>query len=214
MAEIKINGNVVLDLVMTQPRVGTWFADAQIIGKVDVSGPVLLTDGVMQYAGATVRTGANSGRTFARIVGGAGGLSTTIGPAHYQSAPAGKIIGDICRAAKETKSLLIDPRILLKKMPYWSRTQGTAGAALSEIADALEVVWRVLPTGGVWFGDPDFAVPAARDYLVLDQDPLDGRYTIAIDGLGLIVGMTQSTGIVRRIEYAIDNRARARYWVD
>lgn len=214
MAVITVNNYQALDLVMTQPRIGTWFADVQLIGAVDVSGAVVISDGTLPYNGTAIAGGTHTGRTYLRIVGGAGGLGITIKPKHYRAAMAGKIIGDICKAAGESKSLLIDPRLALKRLAFWTIPESTAGAALSSLAEALGCVWRVLPTGGVWFGDPDFAIPAPSEYAVLDRDPISRTFTVAVNGLPLMVGMTQSTGTITRIEYAIDSTARARYWVD
>lgn len=215
MTALTLDSNPVLSASISMPRIGTWFADVTVSGEVALSGQVALTDGSSGLLGAVInQDGAFAGRTFTRLVGGAGGLRNVLSPRHYRSASVGKILGDICSEAGEKKSLLIDPRLSLQRVPYWSRPAGTGGAALANLCDSLGAVWRVLPTGEVWIGEPGLSLAAPSEYQVLDRDPLDGSYDIAIDGPSLWVGMSQAAGTIRRIEYSFDEIGRARYWVD
>jgi hypothetical protein len=215
MTVLTLESFPVLSAIVSMPRNGAWFAELQIAGERQLSGQVTMSDGSSAFLGSVIPGGgAYAGRTFVRLVGGSGGLGKVLNPRHYRSAGVGKILGDICSDADESKSPLIDPRLSQQRVSFWTRNAGTGGSAVANLAESLKTVWRILPTGQVWIGDPELALAAPAEFPVLNRDPFDNTYTIAIDDLSLWVGMSQNAGIIRRIEYAIDSTARAKYWVD
>jgi hypothetical protein len=64
-----------------------------------------------------------------------------------------------------------DGDALAKTLPFWTRTAGSAGRALSSLAAAAGVGWRVLPNGLVWLGAERWKA-AAGTYEVLEEQPL------------------------------------------
>ena len=211
---LHLNGYPILSGYLSRPRNGAWTAELQVAGEAPLSGRATLTDGIAGYSGAIVSGSAYAGRGHWRIVGGAGGLGGVIDAKHYRSATVGKVLGDICSDTGEAKSPLILPNIALRNLSFWTRPLGTGGSAVASLADALGVVWRILPTGQIWLGDSGFTIPAPTEYPVLDRDPWHKSYTIAADSLILTTGMTQEAGQIQRIEYSIGDNLRARYWVD
>lgn len=215
MTALTIESLPVISLSLSMPRNGAWFVDAQLSGEADLSGSIVLSDGTVDFSGAFVDGGPHAGRTFCRMVGGTGGLGSILDPRNYRSAGVGKILGDICSDAGESKSAAIDPGLSSQKLAYWTRAAGTGGTAVAQLAKQLDAHWRILPNGDVWIGETDYSIAPPRQFQVLDRDPIDRSYTIAIDDLSLWVGMTQDAGTISRIEYTTDNdQARATYWVD
>lgn len=214
MALITIENQPVLSATISMPRNGAWYAEAQTSSQEPLSGVVSISDESSTFSGTVSSGGVFGARNHVRVVGGRGGLGQVIQPRHYRSATIGKILGDICDDCGETKSTFIVPTLSFQRLSYWARPVGTGGTALANLADHLDAVWRVLPNGSVWLGDPGFALAAPSDFAVLSRSPFENSYTVAIDDLSLHVGMSQSAGQIQRIEYTIDTHMRAKYWVD
>lgn len=215
MATITLEDQPVLSGVISMPRLGAWTAELITASQTPLTGSVSLSDGTVTFRGTVSSGGVFGARNHVRVIGGAGGLGGVIQSRHHRSASVNKILGDICADSGEKKSGLILPTISRQIFPYWSRPVGTGGGAVSDLADALGVVWRILPTGEVWIGDPSVPYAAPAEFAVLSRAPHESSFTIAIDDLSLWVGMSQEGGQIQRIEYTLDERrSRARYWVD
>lgn len=214
MTIILANNIPILEGAITVPRVGAWFADITT-SPLDVSegDTVTIFDGGTEWIGTVTSGSLYQSRTTVRVVGGAGGLRSTIGAEHYKAAKVGQVLSSICSATGETASAAIDRAVSTSTLPFWSRYRSTGGTAIDELAAAAGVVWRVLPSGVVWLGSEAEESEAPFEAQVLNYDPGPGTYTIAPEGIGYTPGMTQSAGTISRVEYSISSKLRATYWV-
>jgi len=146
-----LGGVTVIEALVYEPRVGRWTADVELDTDEDITGAVTLNLGAVALVGAVHRGGVDNSRWSGRIVGGAGGLSTSLQPKNYQGASLKHVVDDIMRESGETldaSSAVLAAHITAN----WHRTRGPASHALQAVADELSVPWRVTRAGTVLLG--------------------------------------------------------------
>lgn len=218
---IRCNGAPVLALSLALPRIGAWVAELELDSDDGIEGEATIDDGAGTVYRGTVRPGESGvqvGRTVARVVGGAGGLSRQLSCRHYRGAAASLVVGDILAEAGETLDSHSDP--LATVLDAWSRPgapdpASTAGAALSTLCTTLGLNWRVLPGGTVWIGVEDDNAVTLTDALELRRDPSQKLIMLAMDSLALHAGDLLGTERVGRVEYTVrqGEGIRAQYWI-
>jgi hypothetical protein len=159
------------------------------------------------FVGTVRRSRPWAGRHELVVVGGAGGLADPIaaddhhaGPSH--TVPAELILARVCRLAGEAVSASAQAALEPFGVTRWTRARGPATEALSVLADALGLGWRVLDDGTVWMGPetwPEVA-PSAIGYELAElQD--DGTIRTASGGATLRPGTTVLGRRVVRVRY-------------
>lgn len=192
----------VLDALVSMPRIGAWHADVEAAGEATLSGSVTLKSDDQTFVGTVVpgRSGTNGGRSRAKVVGGAGGLPTTLPAKNYKSGPKVRaIVADILREAGETLSATADDLVLDVVITAWERRQGPASRCLNEIVGHVDAVWRILDDGTVWVG-VDTYPEVEPEHRLLDEDWALGEFEIAPDQVELRPGVTflgQQIALVR-----------------
>lgn len=154
MARQLCNEYGLLTALVTEPLVGRWVANVEVASEVEPTDPVTLSfeGGEVELVGAIHRGGVESGRWLGRIVGGTGGLSTTLTAQAYRAMPFSTILSAIMADTGETLSTT-STSLLTRYAPYWHRVSGrSALESLASLAEAVELTWRVLRDGTVWIG--------------------------------------------------------------
>jgi hypothetical protein len=193
-------------LHMTQRR--AWFGWFDLDTDTLPSGTVQIkaAGGLSLTGTVTEPSGVFLDSAHVRVVGGAGGLDTIVGPAAYEYAQLGDPLRAVLGAAGETLSSTVSPIVMSVLLTKWTITATFAARALDELAAAATialgkpVIWRVVSDGSIWLGVeewPALKMPAGAD--ILETEPAEGRYVIGtetpflapgvnLDGVGHVVG--------------------------
>ena len=138
---------------LTIPSQGLWHADLALATDspaVPISPSQTLILGTITATCTVVRLTPWTGEVKARVVGGAGGWTTTLPGKQYSmlggSIPTSMVVGDAARAVGEATPLLDDPAGVTSLGPNYFRAYGPAGALLWALTDT-----GVFPNG--WWMD-------------------------------------------------------------
>lgn len=203
-----INGVGLLSANIRMSRIGVWHADVEAEAEADLSGAVTFEIDGETFVGTSLpgRSGLNGSRMVARVVGGAGGLSTELPAQSYESAAGVRvsaILGHILRATGETLSETSEQAILDKRLPRWHRSAGPASRALVQLADAAGADWRVLADGTVWIGSATWPEQTV-EHVLEDEDWVSGCLTIAPDKPDLRPGVTFLGVQIETVEHRVN----------
>jgi hypothetical protein len=204
----KANGAGVVKAVLSLPRVGAWHADLEIdsedASRFAKAVELSVGDGALTFAGTAYRGGAYGGRVIVRVVGGAGGFGKQLDPKAYRQIPAKIVLTDILDGAGEKLSGTADAGPLSAELAFWSRPKSLAGAALTNLVDALESTWRVLADGTVWVGAEAWPAAKVKNPHVIHEAPDDGRIEFGSDLPSLLPGTTFLDKKVTRVVHHFD----------
>ena len=189
MAEITLDGARVTLCALTIPRVGAWVADLDVDSAEAITGRVSLVIDGATWSGTVARGGLVAGSWRGRIVGGAGGLSGTLGAVAQRGSTLGTVLADALLGAGETLSG--DAHDLGALANLWHRIAGPASTAVADVARAAGYAWRTLADGSVWLGADTWATYTPTGAVdVIDEAPEAGRLVLAGDTLGVLPGVT------------------------
>lgn len=193
-AYITANGAGVIRAHVLRPRIGAWHAelvvDAQDEGTF--TGPVALVVAGLNLQGFAKRSGAHHQTVFVRIVGGAGGLGSTVQPRSWQNVPIRIPLSDALTAVGERLSPTADASTLGTILPKWSRPQRSAGVEVGALLSAVPgAAWRVLSDGTIWVG-PETWPEKELDFTEIEFQPSIGRLEFASDVPDISPGQTFS----------------------
>jgi len=192
MAEITLTHGTttaaVTHLSLLIPRVGQWTADVTLDVDAGPTAACTLSLDGRAYQGHVVRGAAYAGAWRGRIVGSVALLGTAPATA-LQGATLALVLRDLVGAVGITLSADTGP--LDAVAPRWHRHEGSASAAVADIARAAGYAWRVRPDGTLWLGSDTWStVTPASPVDVLDELPEAGRITLAGDTLDIAPGTT------------------------
>lgn len=139
-----VNGNQAVDLRLTMPRTGAWWADVLIADAVELSGSVTIQLLDLTLTGTVFRSRPWAGSTKARILAGGAGWGRTVSARGYQSAQGlqlAPILSDAARECGETMGPVASASVGLN----YGRTR----AAASQVFSLL----RALPSYAKWWVD-------------------------------------------------------------
>lgn len=187
MPTYTINGAAILRARFYEPRAGLWHADIEADADEDITDAVTIEieDQVVTYSGSVYRGSLEEGRWIGRVVGGAGGLKTRLGPKFYRAATFGTVIADIMLATGETLSSSSSTAVTAHQRARWQRMEGKASAALWRILDILNAadsdpgyVWRLGRDGEVLITSDSYPeLEFAHE--TMKRDPALGTVTVA-----------------------------------
>jgi hypothetical protein len=149
---ITINGKDVLEITITEDRIGAWTANVEADSEDPITGSVTLDVEGETFVGTVWQGDVDSGRWKGMIVGGAGGTQKIVDGNYYVQPTARTVMQDLASASGETLSPDISPALLFKQLERWTRLQGFAHTAFRQLADELGVEWRITRAGQLWFG--------------------------------------------------------------
>lgn len=172
-----LNDERVVTCDLSMPYYGMWAADVGLDSAVSISQVVTLKIANLTLSGAVVRMAGFAGQRTARIVGGAGGWSKSIGPQSYYN-PNGvrrsTVVRDAASAVGERVNIPSDSVM--------------ASAFVRESCPAQRVLRQVF--GDVWWVDPLGVTqcaartdvrPITSDFLVVHWSGGQGSFDIATE---------------------------------
>lgn len=194
------------------PRVGAWVADLSIDATEPASGKISFELDELVFVGTVTpgHSGTDGARARCRVVGGSGGLARAVTAKSYSSSVGvsiGSVVRDILRDAGEDLSDLSDGPTLNKKVPRWHVTSGTAGQALTRLANACEGAWRVLRDGTIWFGAETWPEVVPEGTLV-DENWADGVLTLAAERADMVPGTVYRGERIEYVSHVYDEKLR------
>ena len=217
--------------VLSMPLRGAWTACVETGDDAAPEGPCTLeiertgaaAPGVDTFVGTIRYGGTWQGRSEVVVVGGAARLRFDLEPKHFAArvapVPAELLARAILTEAGEPDGALDGLDGLA--VGQWTRVRSHAGVALSELADAIGVEWRVQADGTVWMGTetwPD-ATPEDLGYQTTqrpdariieaapDQATLRPGVVVAGERIKRVVYTIGGDGIRVALAYGLDDRS-------
>lgn len=175
---VSLNGKGILRANITEPRIAAWTAMVEVDSESPISGRVALDIDGESFSGTVVQSDVDHSRWKGLVVGGGGGLHKILGARYYVEPTVGMVLADICREAGEALDPSISPAITARALPRWSRLQGEAHTQLRQVADELELDWRMTRLGLVWLGQETW-LPVVADTLDQHYEP-DLRLVVVV----------------------------------
>ena len=180
-----------------------WSAELELDAEAFPTGPVTLSGGGASMVGRAWRSNPYRGISFVQVVGGAGGMGTTIPAAAYRIPTVRHVVADILRDAGEALSPASDPIVLARTLDAWSRAKGTAGAALDAVCDAVGSSWSVGDNGLVAIGSPTWLELPTLDAVELSRDELHSRALYGLETFSIRPGFTIGGVRITGVDYLI-----------
>jgi len=209
MSDLLLSGQPVYEAEIVEPIARAWTATVQLEAEAAPSGQVSLSYKGTTWTGTIYRGGVYGGRYLARIVGGAGGLGTSLAARWYREITLRTVLDDIVRETGEKLSSTVLAAVLDRDVPTWTREAGTAAMALDAICDAFSLSWRVLRDGSVWLGAETWPTVTGT-HVVTSERPDDARIEIAPDLPVVLPGSTFRDRRVTETVYTINDSLRCR----
>ena len=222
------NGEDLFEATVTLPRVGVWTCD--LIASNDVSGSLATGSSVtvdldgLELTGTVTRGGVTRNTQVARIVGGVGGLSQTCAAGGYVQASLQQVVGALLTSLGETLSPTVpssaaDQAALTTVQPLWMVFAEPGAAALTRLAEAAGVTWRVLTDGTVWLGTDSYAPVTLANATLMSASPELGLESWGIASPALLPGTALAgsslSGLVSNVTYDLQpGRYRMRVLFD
>ena len=181
-----LNGHRITDSRTFIPAWGCWHSSVDIDGEVPLApgSAVTLVIADLTLVGTVLSGGVALGRSFYRVVAGAGGWGKSIPPWSYSDDAGVKLataIGDAAREAGETLETVPGTR---RTGPNWAREAGPASQILNTLVPAA---WYVDEAGVTRLGA---RAPGALPAKVTRVSPVDfarGRVELASDSIATIL---------------------------
>ena len=220
MALVTVNDLPVTEGTITYPRIGVWVADLIVTSEEDIAGAVSIEMDGLTLSGTVYRGGPFISDARLRVVGGKAGLFTTATPKHYKdSVLVRNIVNDLLGNAGESLSSLSDAGIITSKIDAWTTTAQPVSRAILALLETIDddAILRVLEDGTVFIGVDDFPTvdDGFEDASVLDEDPINGMLTVALDVPNLLPGVTCQGRKLSYVKHQISDRGvRAHAWYE
>lgn len=138
---------------------GVWFADLVLDWPRPMLGTVTLEfDGrpTSALVGTVQRSEAFEGKSWGRIAGGRGGLWQLLDAKAYRQVTTGAILDDVAEETGEQLSARITDDIRAAYFQAWHRPRARAASGIATLAQEIGLSWRVLRSGEIWLGTPDW----------------------------------------------------------
>lgn len=185
-----LNGIPVAEAVIDIPRIGVWHADLLVNSFTSFTGSAIIQFGSQSFNGTVSRNGPDITKHLrARVLGGAGALSSILVPKGYRSVPLKIPLQDVLNSCGEKLSTTSDNAILGLILDVWSRLQMTGGQAIDALLQKIVrpgvqnsstqlPSWRVLVDGSIWVGYEYWTDSKLKDAIPLYSEPERGTITI------------------------------------
>lgn len=183
---ITLNGLRATDARINLPAWGVPYADVSLDSEHTLTGAATLVVADFKLTGTILSGGPAIGRSFFRIVGGAGGWSKTLPKTSYSNDSGVKlatVLGDAATACGETlDTTTIDQAVRLG--PYWTRAEDQACTLLELLAPNA---WYVGEDGKTRLGQRPKTTLTATAARTSQIDLARGTVTLASETIASIV---------------------------
>ena len=181
-----LNGHRVTSARLTIPSWGCWHGTVSLDGEHSLASGdrVTLVIADSTFQGAVLSGGVALGRSFYRIVAGAGGWGRIIPPWSWSDDAGVKYsaaIGDAARLVGETVAPIANT---VRTGPAWTRDEGPASQALNTLAPSG---WYVDEAGVTQLGARTAGTLPANVTRVKPVDFASGRVELASDAIAAIL---------------------------
>jgi hypothetical protein len=193
------------------PLQGLWSASLDVGGAVPL-GSAVLADDTAALVGTVTASSLVADRSRVRVVGGMGGMGSTVAATHYTAPTVSLVAGTILTSVGEVLSPILDP-VASSTLTVWSTMADRASVALSTVCDAVSADWYARDDGTISIRAEGATIETPEQLWALDEDGDAGAREVAIDGLWLRPAMVQGEERVRRVAYSIGETLRAVYYV-
>lgn len=206
MGLITVNGLPAFETRLCTPRTGVWHLDTLVAATAAIAGAATINvnSGALVLVGtaAPSRSGVFADTARARIWAGAGGMSLSATPNHYNGTSVRVVLGDLVAAAGERLSPTADAAILALGLDAFTVTANPVSTLVSQLlaAAAPGASWRMLADGTLWVGRetwPAAGVDSAT-YQILEDNAETRSMLVAVDAPMMLVGTTFEG---RRVSY-------------
>jgi hypothetical protein len=166
---VTVDGNPLHNAWLTEPSTGNWTIDVEITLSEDLVGTVAIELAGSELRGTVVHGAQEGERWRGRIEGGGGGLRKPLQSRHYTAATVSMILGDVAADSGETLSGEISPGVLSRAVANWTRPIGSTSRAVADLAEFLELNWRVQRDGTIWVGSERYE-PIELEHITLSRE--------------------------------------------
>lgn len=180
MTQTTANGLPLIRATIHEAIGQNWVADVEVDALENLTGAMVLDVLGVGFSGTIFRGGIEAGRWRGRIVGGAGGLSSTVVAKNYVNTNLAGAIGDLFSAVGETLDAAnSDPDALAGELTRWHRTTGTAGQALDRLVSSAGTFARMQRDGTVKVGAESFDALELGDAVIVEDRTEAGTAVLA-----------------------------------
>lgn len=197
-----IGGINVLSAEVAMPYVGIWHIDGEAGGDTKLNGAQVLEDHGIEFSGTILRCTVIGGRMKFRLVGGGGGLSKELQPAHWSRPTVGSLVRSILSECRERLSETVAADLLSRQIDQWKRNKTPASRALQAICDKQGLIWRVLRDGTVWIGKEEYPETTTK-HVLIDEDWSAGVIDFAPEAPDLLPCVTFRDQRIRYVVHRI-----------
>lgn len=213
-AAITLGGNKCTDARIAIPAWGASYADVAVDGEVTLSGAVTLTIADLAVQMTVLSGGPAAGRSFFRLVAGAGGWGKSLPRRSYSNDAGVKlatVLGDAATAVGET----LDPTTIDQSArlgSYFVRPAGLAGQLLEQLSPNA---WYVGEDGKTRLGARPTSTLTATATATTQVDLARGTVTLASETIaGILPGLVVDglTAVDVEHEASLKGGLRSRIW--
>lgn len=174
------------------PYIGNWTAYVVISDvESEPSGGCMVTCLGTEFRGYIYpsRSKIAEGRYYCMIVGGSGGLYLPAESVSFNyQLTRESIFSQILTGGGESISTTTSTSYRNELIESWHSSSGTIATQISAIVDFIGGIWRVVPDGGVFFGDDSFDVAEDFEYQVKFENPVHAHATIRLMSASVFPG--------------------------
>lgn len=211
LIDANLSGHHVTETRLTIPAWGASYHDVSLDSEVTLTGSATLTVADLSIACTVLSGGPSNGRSFYRLVAGAGGWGKTV-PSKSYANDAGvrlsTVLSDAASAVGETLVVGTDGQV----GPAFVRPEGPAGRVLELLAPGA---WYVGEDGKTYLGARPAVTLANEASVTSFVDLARGTVTIASDSIAKVLpGLTIAGLTAVDVEHTIsaEGGLRSKIW--
>lgn len=205
--DILLNNDPVLQLSMHLPMKGAWSAELQVASESEyVVGDIVTLNmpGDVVFTSRVVRAAIFADRLSLRLTGGTVDWTAPTEVKHYKNTTADQIVTDAGVTLDAATNITL---------PFWTRSPGTPGSTVEEVAKYLNVNWRVNPDGTIRMRAETPAAVTA-DAIEVTRNPARGLVEVAPETTAILPGVIVGDDTVGDVIYEMDSEFRCRYYTE
>lgn len=203
-----LDGATVLSFSLSLPMSGAWSADVQVAASdAPVAGAraSLQLPGADAWSGLVKRSGVFGDRVQVRLIGGHLDWQATVEARNYRNVSLETVLYDLGVETDQSVSTQVQ---------FWTRSSGSIGQSVQQVADYLGLNWRINPDGTVRLrAESPTAVSA--DHVEIERIESRGLIVVAPENAVIVPGCLLGSDSVGDVVYDdAEDGLRCRYYTD